>query len=287
MSPSEPSPATSCASCGAPLHGRFCAACGEKVVEEHDLSLRHLLEHVLEAFTHADGKIFGTLRALLTQPGQLTADFFAGRRKRFLAPLSLFLVVNAVFFFVMPRLGWNTVTTPLEVQLSQVHFSSVARAVVEHRLAETGEKLADYSRRFNQRVPVLAHSCVILLVPLTSLVLWALFWPQRRQWPAHVIFALHYCAFWLLFMCGILGCANVAVALLGWAGGRVSALVLDNVLSLIGFVLLGLYVFHAARRAYGGTTMRLLVKSVALVLAGGLVLDAYRLLLFLLTNLTV
>ena len=273
---------TRCATCGTVLHGPFCSACGEKVLNEHDLTLRHFLEHLFEAFTHADGKIFKTLRALVTQPGQLVAEYLAGRRKPYLAPLAVFLAVNTLFFLVMPRLGWNTVTTPFEVQMHRVLFSPVVRSVVAHRLAATGEDQTAYAARFDHLTGPLAHSCVLLLVPLFSLPVWVLFRRQQRQYVGHLVFSLYFCAFWLLFMLGSLGLTNT---LLFYGGFRPSAQTLDNAITLAGAAVMAVYLFQATRRVYPGPLWLRAIQAAALVVSLRLVLDGYRLLLFFATYL--
>ncbi|WP_425106184.1 DUF3667 domain-containing protein [Ancylobacter sp.] len=98
-------PAARCANCHEPLGGRFCARCGEKLVGPADHTLRRFLEHLFEAFTHADGKVFLTLRCLLTRPGRLTADYLRGKRKPYIPPLQLFLIANLIFFLLHPLIG--------------------------------------------------------------------------------------------------------------------------------------------------------------------------------------
>jgi hypothetical protein len=51
-----------CASCHTPLLGRYCHACGERLVGPHDFTLKAYFEHVLEEVTHLDGKVWRTLR---------------------------------------------------------------------------------------------------------------------------------------------------------------------------------------------------------------------------------
>lgn len=273
-----------CANCGQRLSGPFCAACGEKVVDDHDYTLRHFLEHALEAFTHADGKVFKTLRTLLAHPGSLTADYLAGRRRPYLAPLPLFLIVNTVFFLVMIRLDWNTVTTPLDVQMNRVWFRPVVRALVSRRLDASGESLAAYAGRFDHLTGALAHSCVILLVPLFSLPVWLLFHRCRRHYVEHLIFALHFCAFWLLYMLGTLGLVNSVLfyGLLRF-GLRPSSQALDIVITLGGFAVFAVYLFHAVRRVYPGPGGLRAAQALLLTCSLALVLDSYRLLLFFVT----
>ena len=47
-----------CVTCGAPVAGKFCAACGEKRPGPDDYRLEHFADEAVESFTHADGKVF-------------------------------------------------------------------------------------------------------------------------------------------------------------------------------------------------------------------------------------
>ena len=53
--------------------------------------MKHFLHHGLHELTHFDSKIFRTVQALLFRPGLLTVEYLAGRRKRYVLPLRLFL----------------------------------------------------------------------------------------------------------------------------------------------------------------------------------------------------
>ena len=48
--------------------------------------------------THVDGRFWSTLWLLLVRPGQLTLEYFAERRARFVPPVRLYLVISIVFF---------------------------------------------------------------------------------------------------------------------------------------------------------------------------------------------
>jgi Protein of unknown function (DUF3667) len=88
-----------CENCGAPLSGRFCAACGQRA-EPPLRSLWHFIGVATEDITHADSRLWRTLAALLFKPGFLTRQFLHGHRASYLPPVRLYLVLSVVFFII-------------------------------------------------------------------------------------------------------------------------------------------------------------------------------------------
>jgi uncharacterized protein DUF3667 len=64
-----------CSTCDTELTGPFCYRCGEPRSHHGDLALRHLLHDAVHEFTHVDGKIWRTIRALIVEPGRLTKEY--------------------------------------------------------------------------------------------------------------------------------------------------------------------------------------------------------------------
>ncbi len=275
-----------CVTCGEPLTGKYCAACGEKRPGPDDYKLGHFVEDAAESFTHADGKIFRSFRLLLTQPGRLTADYLAGRRKPYLKPLALFLVANTLFFLALPLLGWNTLTTPLHIHLHSELYSPLARAVFERRFPAGTAVPADYVREFNAHGALLAKSLVIAMVPLFALLVWACFHRLRRHYLEHVVFALHFYAFWLLYLLASLGLANGVLRLLVAGGWHPSDLTIDNVISLLGLGVVTLFTYHAVRTVYGGSRRAGLAKALVLAVSVVGIVQIYRGFLFFVTYYT-
>ena len=89
---------THCENCKAPLQGHYCHDCGQSVVNP----LRHAghaLEEVFESFWHLDGRIFRTVRDLLS-PGRTAVNYLAGHRVRYVPPLRLFVILSVLTFFI-------------------------------------------------------------------------------------------------------------------------------------------------------------------------------------------
>jgi hypothetical protein len=218
-----------CANCGAPLRGAYCQACGQKRFVESDRRFGHLLRQFLSSATDLDSRFWRTLRALLFQPGLLSREYIEGRRARWIAPVSLFLAINVVYF-VAPlhgdlaqqfnqqvpgrmRMRAADPDTHLSAEQlaaeGQLHSRYTAawidarvRACNADRLASThGEHGYDYRQyrlAYDAKSDDVSKALVVLHVPFTALALMLLLAPRRRYFAEHFVIALHFYAFALL-----------------------------------------------------------------------------------------
>ncbi|MEO6523412.1 MAG: DUF3667 domain-containing protein [Mucilaginibacter sp.] len=92
-----------CLNCGSELQGHYCHTCGQENLHVKE-PFWHFLSHSISHYFHFDSKFFGTLKPLLTQPGQLTLDYLAGRRMRYLHPVCMYIFVSIIYFLVVPKL---------------------------------------------------------------------------------------------------------------------------------------------------------------------------------------
>ncbi|MCK5325782.1 MAG: DUF3667 domain-containing protein [Woeseiaceae bacterium] len=86
-----------CRNCRTSFDGAFCPSCGQKDIDL-ERSLSELVGELLRETLEIDGRSFRTIRALFLQPGTLTAEFLAGRRRAYSSPLRLYLVISVSFF---------------------------------------------------------------------------------------------------------------------------------------------------------------------------------------------
>ncbi len=92
----DPAPDT-CRNCGAHAPGHFCGNCGQ----ETRVALPTFNAFMREAagrYFALDGRFWRTLAALVARPGFLTQEYLRGRRKRYIRPARLFLVLYLVLF---------------------------------------------------------------------------------------------------------------------------------------------------------------------------------------------
>jgi hypothetical protein len=75
-----------CPTCVTQVDSTFCPSCGEQPASSRHLMLRDLARDAFEAVTSLDGKLLRSVKALILQPGELTAAWAAGRRRSWPAP---------------------------------------------------------------------------------------------------------------------------------------------------------------------------------------------------------
>ena len=269
-----------CLACDASLTGAYCSTCGERRPLPEDETLWHVLKEQLVDVTSADGKLWRSLR-LLFSPGTLTAEYFAGRRTRYLRPVRLFLVLNVVLFFVLSFLSQNPLLGELATQRGAVGEYAVAAA--DRTQAAWGGDEAVFESLFDQRARTLASSLIAVMIPALALLFALAF-----RWGAgarHLVFATHALAALVAGYLAIVGLALVItsiVSLFGVSASMVSWL--EYALVVLMALAVGAYLHVGARRVYGLAPARAGIGAAAITL-GGLpaILMGYRVLLFWLT----
>jgi len=90
-------PARACRNCGAPAPGEYCAACGQETRLQLPTA-RVFMREATGRYFSLDGRMWRTLAALLFRPGFLTREYLLGRRRRYIRPARLFLVLSLALF---------------------------------------------------------------------------------------------------------------------------------------------------------------------------------------------
>jgi hypothetical protein len=274
-------PSSQCLNCGATLTGPYCAQCGQHLTGT-DLSLRDLLRETTHELTHVDGKVLRTLKALFFKPGQLTIDFLAGRRARWLTPLRIYLICSVVYFVSGPlieRVTHRSVREMARFQLTDESGRPVTVLTPELRRqvaqglpgriygVEAIERAVQNPARLNQQITSAFQQAMFVLLPLFAFLTWLVWRRPQQHYPAHLYLALHLHAAWF----GILTVVNAIGAFLAVpAGAVVGALAAGGV---------AIYSLVAIRRVFGGTWPGTIARSLVVLIVYLVCLGAAGLLL--------
>ena len=259
---------------------RFCPQCGEERLRPDDLSVRYLIAKLLENTSSIDGKLVRSWRALLSKPGQLTSAHIKGQRRRYLNPLALFFIGNAIFVGVQSLTGTNVLSSPLSSHLHAQDWAPLVRNMVQDRLADRHLTLEAYAPVFDRSALFNAKALIILMAlafaPLPAMI----FRKSHLPTGAHIVFALHLYAFVLVLLSGSVLLAQLDVFL---GGGGMESTIVDKVLSILNLLACGAYVFLAVRQVYSTDGWRRVSATLFLTLALGVLFVGYRFAIFLIT----
>lgn len=261
-------PNTVCRNCGTPLQGRYCHQCGQEEFPGFP-SIGRLLSDFTVSLFEADSRLWRTLAALLLRPGFLTAEFFAGRRERYIPPFRLYLVTSLLFFLLLSLTTDLSSLTPID-GADPSPVSAVPEKSLE--LPPEGEERFDlegriycdpeYSGPFSElATPRIIAACeqfqrdggyalaqrfmnnlptaMFFLMPLFAGFMRLFYWRPRRYFTEHLVFQVHnHSAFFI-------------VAMLSQASAALLPPALDGGLDMPFIVYSVWYCYRSLRRYYG------------------------------------
>ena len=273
-----PASSWTCPSCGSSATSRYCGHCGERRI---DVLPGAASEGVAGPDRSFLDRVRASLRALVSPPGQLTTDWIRGRRVGYLAPLSLFLWINVVFFLVQSVTGLGILTWPLKVHLSDDSMAWVTTRLLARRHPDMTVPTGAYADMFNALEAVHAKSLVIVMVPVFAAVLGALMLDRRERLQDALTFALHFFAFALLWLCALFPLVAIVLRLSAAAGVAVPVHhSMDLVVTSLEAAVLGWYLYVALATVFGISRRRRAFTVLALIAALYFILKAYHVVVF-------
>jgi hypothetical protein len=210
-----PEPQTVCADCGAPRYGPFCSECGERALDRHSLTFSHFLKHnVLHELSHVDGKIFRTFQYLVFRPGFLSAEYFAGRRRKYINPVRLLLTCLLVLA-LLGRTGSMTMSLgklrlnllppgppsadTIDETIAKLDVFGILNRLMEKESHTKDLKTPAAVEKFNHELKTYATALSFCNVLLLSGLLAIAYRRRRSLYVEHLVFSLHLASFVLLF----------------------------------------------------------------------------------------
>ncbi len=277
----DPLPPGSCLNCGATLatpRPRFCGSCGQETNLKPP-TLGEFLQQFGGAYFSTEGALWRTLRLLLTQPGELTRQYLAGRRKHYVLPLRLYLTISVIVLLLLrlvatiniddgrdkaagakpkPGVTVSTGATDKELNNLVVNLGSGRAGMkdgaffcenlpqwvckrIQRRVDIDPKALTREMLALGERFVGNVGSAMFVLLPSFALWLRLVYWNRGLRYTEHLVFALHIHAFWFLAL----------------------AVVMTNVWWLVAIACTSVpwYTLAAMRRVYGGRRWPRLLRA--------------------------
>ena len=269
-----------CPNCGAALDTHFCPSCGERSLDERELTVRGLADQIFEALTSVDGRLLRSFVGLVRRPGDLTVAYLKGQRRPYLGPVPLFFMANVLFFAVESFLHGGVLAATLAAHMSAQPWDEWAQRVVAERVAALGTTVEAYTPAFDVALALHARSLIILMALSFALLPWLAFYRRHKPFVAHAVFSLHLYAFLLLMLC----VADVEPALAARLGGPTLLWwLVDKGLAIALLIACGAYLYVATKKVYAADGAARVVKVLVLTVGVGACVLGYRFALFVLT----
>jgi Protein of unknown function (DUF3667) len=265
-----------CLNCGELLSARrppkFCPACGQDTRVKPP-SLREFAQQFGGAYLATEGALWRTLKLLLAKPGELTAQYLAGRRRHYVLPLRLYLTISLMVLLafrlaahLQPDIDNEPARDPQATRSAQINVPGFGSAGLhrgvffckdfpawmcqrlQRRFDVDKTALARELGQVKERFVANTGAALFVLMPGFAWLLKGVYWRRRMLFTEHLVFALHVHALWLL----------------------AALLLLTESLWLIlpTLVLVPAYTLLAMRRVYGGRWWPRLLRA-------GLVFNLY------------
>jgi hypothetical protein len=259
----------SCLNCGHRFEAagfRFCPACGQEARPKPP-TLGEFVQQFGGAYFATEGALWRTLKLLLFKPGELTAQYLAGRRKHYVLPLRLYLTISVVVLLLLRVLASIEIQAPGAVrQDNPSHVGNVGIGLgvgraglkdgvffcddlpawlchrIQRRIDIKPEAFVDTIRELSERFVSNLGGALFLVLPAFALWLKWAYLNRRLRYTEHLVFALHLHAFWFLMLA-------LSLAPLDW-------------LKLLVMLATPAYTLLAMRRVYAGRWWPRLLRAV-------------------------
>jgi hypothetical protein len=266
-----------CLNCTAPLNARFCANCGQ-AGGNHMPNAMQFVHQTVETLTHADSRLWRTIRLLWFRPGQLTLEFIGGRCASFLPPVRLYFVCSVIFFTLFslsrPRTAlMRFIHAKHRPQLSPASCSNWHvfgdHAWTRHLTHICEESVRDHGVNLLHAAVDTIPDAMFVFVPLIAFSHMFMYSRPRHPYAEHLLFFLHVHAFffsimtvWMIFP------TSGAIWHASWSTPVWLTIPMLSVLPVYGAVALK----RVFRRSWVGTVARTLALLSIYIAASGVMM---------------
>ncbi|MDX5423369.1 MAG: DUF3667 domain-containing protein [Hymenobacteraceae bacterium] len=128
-----------CLNCGTIIDDKFCSSCGQENLELHE-DFVHLALHSVGHYFHFESKFFNSFIPLFTKPGYLTKEYFAGKRASHLSPISMYIFISILFFFLFTA---NTNINEKDIREENATAADASKAQARETISKLRDNVTD------------------------------------------------------------------------------------------------------------------------------------------------
>jgi hypothetical protein len=203
-----------CRNCGASAPHHYCPSCGQETAL-HPPTLGEFVHEFVAHYIAIDGPLMRSLAMLLFAPGRLTSHYLAGRKRRYVLPLRLYLTISIVVWLSIAALHATRLPkgTFAEASLRDVSIFSFGLAKprveihngvfsctglpdkvctrLQHRYDVPEEQLRKELNKISANLLSYLTYAMFAVVGLFALLAKLVFRKSGRNYGEHLVFAFH------------------------------------------------------------------------------------------------
>lgn len=274
-----------CLTCNHHFAGKYCARCGEKVIEPYDRSFRNFFDSVFNAFTFVDGKFVRSFREMLFHPGRMSSEITVGIRQPYMKLVPFFFVANFIYF-LFPI--FETFNTTLTVQMNYMKYQEFAQQVVNRHLDQNNLTLEEFMPVYNATSTNLSKLLLVFLAMIFFPFIVVVNYSKRNYLSDHFYFSMEYSSFLIFVPTILFSFILVSLVEVGtMLHIDLKHLVSDKYIAPVALVLMFYFLVFGIRNFYQFPWWRVILNAIILTLSIIIVIDFYRFILFMVTMWTV
>lgn len=276
---------THCPNCNQPLAAKdhYCRNCGQST-RDLKVPFKHLVLEGLEGIFHLDSNIFRTIWALLFKPGYLTSEFMAGRRKKYVPPVRLYIFISFIFFLLLAfnpakhqatgegqlsesekqdffdsdlfHLTFNDIKSDELKGLNENQIDSlmaarnIAPTLINKYMARRLAYMATPGKaEFKHQMQKGFSYMMFVLMPIFALILYIFYRKRVKYYIECLIFSIHLHSFIFMLM--------IIYIVSGW-------IIDSQYVFLAAILLMAIYFYLSLRKAFGQSRIRTFIKTMAI-----------------------
>jgi len=178
-----------CLNCNAALAGTYCHSCGQPARENTDRSIIQLLGDFLGNVFFIDNRFLLSVGYLIRYPGRMTVEFLEGKRKKFISPVTLFLFVNLIYFFVSPLTDYSL---SLYDQFYDQPYSEWIQDWVKSSMRASELESEAYNTAYQTTSNNISKLIMIINIPMIAFFIYLMAFKKRRFYYDNLIYSFHF-----------------------------------------------------------------------------------------------
>lgn len=212
----------SCKNCETQYIGNYCPECGQSS-ENYDKPFRFIIADFAGNIFSFDTRLWSTIRAVLTSPGQMAMDIMNGKRARYVPPFRLYVFVS-FFFFLLINYSINKINESDELSVKQEEMlldisndstgiseptgiqEKKSDIVFKNKKVSIDHVMDNFEMYFSKLLQWFSYS-LFLLMPFYAFLLWIFFRKTYKYYLGHLLLAInqHVFTFILLSIVVLIG----------------------------------------------------------------------------------